>query len=154
MYLYAFISLEAIAFPHLHHDLALVIPTDSDSEEWNWQHDRETKLQAQGLHSMLQNSQFIVAFMVVKNCLSILKGMTTQLQKRDIDIIEAYSMIDSTKRKIKDLRSNIEEEHKEWFKEAEEVASQVGVDINMPRIAGRQQHRANASDTNVIDYYS
>ena len=59
MYLYAFISLEAIAFPHLHHDLALVIPTDSDSEEWNWQHDRETKLQAQGLHSMLQNSQFI-----------------------------------------------------------------------------------------------
>ena len=79
--------------------------------------------------------------------------MTTKLQKRDIDIIEAYSMIDSTKRKIKDLRSNIEEEHKEWFKEAEEVASQVGVDINMPRIAGRQQHRANASDTNVIDYY-
>ena len=63
-----------------------------------------------------------MAFVVVKNCLQLLRGMTTKLQKTDIDIVSAYNMIDDTKKKITDLRANIGREHADWYNEAQQMA--------------------------------
>lgn len=52
LYEYNFIALEAITFPHLHRDLALVTPSNPESEEWNWRQDKETKAMAQGLYTI------------------------------------------------------------------------------------------------------
>ena len=81
-----------------------------------------------------------MAFIVVKNCLHLLKGMTVKLQKRDIDIIEAYRMINDTKNKIKNLRTNLDKEHQGWFKEAQEMAEKLGAEISIPRITQSGRH--------------
>ena len=147
------ITLEAICLSHLHPDLMLVNPDDPSSEEWNWQRDRDAKTRAQGLLATMQSSEFIMAFVIVKNCLHILRGMTMKLQKRDIDTIVAYSMIEETQKKLVALRRNIVQEHEEWFKEAQEMIGKVGGEISMPRITGRQQHRSNAMSSTAIEYY-
>ena len=82
-------SLEAISIPDRHPDLLQVKPDDPESEQWNWQRDRDTVTQAQGLLANLQKAEFIMAFTVVKNCLHLVKGMTVKLQKRDIDVVSA-----------------------------------------------------------------
>ena len=125
---YVCISLEAISWPHLHPELELVTPSDLTSEMWNWQRDRETTVKAQGLLASLQKPEFIMAFVVVKNCLQLLRGMTTELQKRDIDIVSAYNVIDDTTKKITDLgaNSNINREHADWYNEAQQIGKESG----------------------------
>lgn len=153
MYEYVCISLEAITFPHRHPDLLHVKPGDPDSDQWNWQRDRDTVTQAQGLFANLQKAEFIMAFVVVKNCLRLMKGMTVKLQKRDIDVISAYNMIEGIKKQICDLRKKLHEEHKEWFEEAKKMADKVGMGMEMPRVTGRQMHRSNAGNSTAVDYY-
>lgn len=79
--------LKGICLPHLHPELALVTPSDPESEKWDW--DKDTKITAQGLHAMIRRPEFIMAFVEVKNCLHLLKGMTVKLQKRDNDTLVA-----------------------------------------------------------------
>ena len=147
------VSLEAITFPDRHPDLLRVNPDDPESEEWNWQRDRDTVIQAQGLFANIQKSEFIMAFIVVKNCLQLIKGITVKLQKRDVDVISAYNMIDDTKQKIVDLRTNLDAKHEEWFREAKEMAEEVGAELRMPRITRRQVYRSNADTSTTVDYY-
>lgn len=153
MYEYICTALEAITFPNRHPDLLQVKPDDPESDQWNWQRDRDTVTQAQGLFANLQKAKFIMAFVVVKNCLHLMRGMTVKLQKRDIDVIGAYNMISDIKKQIDDLRINLDKEHEEWFKEAQGMAEKVGTEIKIPRITGRQIHRSNAENSTPIDYY-
>lgn len=153
LYEYVCICLHSISSPHHHPELRLVTPSDPTSEDWGWQSDTDVKISVQGLYSNLQNPEFIMAFIVVKNSLSLLRGITVKLQKRDNDTLLAYSMIAATRKKVEDLRSNIDENHKLWFKEAEKIAELVGTVMIMPRIAGRQTHRANAAGSRSLDYY-
>ena len=50
--------------------------------------------------------QNILTFLIAKN----VKPIAVKLQKRDIDVMEAYNMIDYSVSDIKDLRNNVEEE--------------------------------------------
>ena len=68
---------------------------------------------------MIRRPEFIMEFVEVKNSLHNLVRMTVTLQKRDIDILAVYKLIEDTRKKIKSLRANIEKEHKVWFEESE-----------------------------------
>ena len=75
------ICLKAISLPHLFPELALVTPSDPESEKWNRACD--IKVTAQGLHAMIiRRPEFIMAFVEVKNSLHYLNGMTVKLRKR------------------------------------------------------------------------
>lgn len=65
MYEYICTALEAITFPNHHPDLLQVKPDDPENDQWNWQRDRDTVTQAQGLFANLQKAEFIMAFVVV-----------------------------------------------------------------------------------------
>src|SRR5678816_3923161 len=39
------------------------------------------------------------------------------------------------------------------LKEANQIAEQLGVDLSIPRIVGRQQHRSNHPATNPTEYW-
>ena len=79
--------------------------------------------------------------------------MTTKLQKGDIDIVSTYNMIEDIKKKITDRRDNIDREHEDWCKEAQEMARKVGEETTMPRITVRQIHQANVASTTTSNYY-
>ena len=81
---------------------------------------RETRVKAQGLLSVMKSSIFLVAFITVKNVLEIIKPLTVKLQKRDIDIVSAFGLIDNTKEEIIALRSRIEDVFSDWFTDAQQ----------------------------------
>ena len=56
-------------------------------------------------------------------------------------------MIDDARRILKEIRRNVDKEFQDWFKEAKQIANEVGGDIKVPRCAHRQQHRANDQQT-------
>ena len=153
IYEYIIICLVALTSTHKYPELALVNPNNPTSEHWDWHRDRETKITAQGILAVLQKSEFLIEFIVVKNCLHLLKGVTVKLQKWDIDIHSAYEMVEGTRNNIEALTMNIEKEHDKWFQEAQEMAKLSGNEISMPRIVGRQQGRANTQAPTSAAYY-
>ena len=79
--------------------------------------DQETRTKAQGLLTILTSSRAIIAFITTKNVLENVRHMVSKLQKRDLDIYQAYSMIDQARERIIMTRQEIEEEYSVWYKE-------------------------------------
>jgi len=71
-----------------------VYPEVNESR-WDW--DNDTKTTAHGIKSSLQSFGVIVGFSVLKNNLDYLKGLSAKRQRRNIDVFEAYTMIDNIK---------------------------------------------------------
>ena len=65
--------------------------------------------------AFLEVNTNIVAFLVAKNALELIRPIAVQLQKIDQDIVAASNIIDETISNIKDLRENIEREFCDWF---------------------------------------
>ena len=63
---------------------------------------------ANGLKSALRSFDTIVALVVMCESLEPFKGIAAKLQRRDLDIFEAYSQIDGAMSLIGDLRKNID----------------------------------------------
>ena len=71
----------------------------------------------------------------MKNVLEPLRGITKKLQKRDLDILEAYNDIDQI---IKDaLRTNIDGTDNLWYSEIMNIAKELQVKPKIPRNASR-----------------
>ena len=64
-----------------------------------------------------------------------------------------WSTIDDIRSILKNMRTNVDNEFQDWFKEAKQIANEVEVDINVPRYAHRQQHRANAPADTPLQYF-
>ena len=58
---------------------------------WNW--DTDSKRKAKKLLQAVSNFEFIITQITTMKCLSILKPLSIKLQKRDIDVYEAYNHI-------------------------------------------------------------
>ena len=61
------------------------------TDGWNY---CDTKTRAQGILASLRNFEFSVCIIAIKNILLPLRGITSKLQKRDLDIYEAICDID------------------------------------------------------------
>jgi len=70
----------------------------------------------------------------LNNSLDYLKGLSAKLQRRDIDVFEAYTMIDNIKSEIQCLRDDIAVEFQRWYDEAKQLASYIGTEEEMQMI--------------------
>lgn len=118
-------------------------PDKNLDQNWDW--DCKSKVKAQGLLHSSKSTPNVVAFLVAKNALEFIRPIAVKLQKKDQDIVAASNMIDETIANIKDLRENIESEFCDWFSDVKRIVEAVGSEISVPRIAGKQIHRANAT---------
>ena len=57
---------------------------------WNWVTDSKSK--TNNLLHAVSNYEFIITKITTMKCLSILKPLSIKLQKRDIDVYEAYNL--------------------------------------------------------------
>ena len=73
LYLYICCCLEAIINPSVYPDKNL-------DQNWDW--DSESKLKTQGLLHSLISTQNIVAFLVAKNALELIRSIAGKLQKK------------------------------------------------------------------------
>jgi hypothetical protein len=126
---------------------------NSDGKVNNWQWDRETQTKAQGLVTSLKQFTNIAAFIILKNTLDYIKVNASKLQKRDIEVYEAYKMIDTVIEEIQNVRDNIYELHSTWYLEAEEIAEAVGATASRPRTARLQKHKSNVPAESTTVYF-
>ena len=80
----------------------------------------------ENLLTFLTKFQFLIAFIVTKECLGYIKGLTISLQKRAQDICHAYSEVSSVTTALKEVREDIDTKHKEWFA----IAVSLGQKVN------------------------
>ena len=81
--------------------------------------------------------------------------MASKLQKRDLDIYQAYSMIDQTRERMITMRQEIEEEYSVWYKDATRLVILLGTSISAPGThrSSRQMQRANILSTSPREHY-
>jgi len=102
------------------------------------------------MKSSLQSFGVIVGFTVLKNSLDYLSA---KLQRRDIYIFEAYTMIDNIKSEIQCLRDDINVEFQRWYDEAKQLASYIDTKEEMPRLPRVQCNRSNVpADAHLLHY--
>ena len=73
------------------------------------------------LHAV-SNFEFIITQITTMKCLSILKPLSIKLQKRDIDVYEAYNHIKDLKGELQDIRGDIDKYCSDWYSMAKTTA--------------------------------
>ena len=139
----AVMTADVIVHPHLYETLSF--------EDWSW--DKDTKEKANGLASSARRFENIVSFVVQKNSLHPLKGITAKLQKRDLDIYEAYQRVDETISCLQSYRTNVDEFHSRCYAEVKLVAEEISSVEERPRTMRSQQHRANVPAESTEEYF-
>ena len=108
---------------------------------------------AQQLLASITSSSFIVGFMALYQYLSHLSGLTVKLQRRSLDILEAYQLVSEVKATYRSEQQSADTNFKTVFDQCERLAKTVDCAIAMRRIAGRQQHRSNPESCSAFDYF-
>lgn len=73
----------------------------------------------------------------------IFERCCNKLQSHDLDMLAAYSIIETSNLELQALRSNVDSYSQSIFQHTYKIAEQCEIDITMPRISKRQQHRSN-----------
>ena len=81
---------------------------DKDQTEWNW--NRETVTKANGFLYHLESSTFLIAFKILLEILSSIRGLTLKLQMEALDVLYAYREVRSIVTSLKNMRSNSDKE--------------------------------------------
>ena len=118
---------EAIVDPNVYSDMNI---------DTNWEWDSETRTKAQGLLHSMKDPKILVAFIVTKNVLEIIKPIAVKLQNEDI--VHAYNLIHSVISDIAIFRENIEKDFHDWFMDASRIGGELGIVLTVPRLSGRQ----------------
>ena len=132
---------DMMAHPHLYEDVVA---------DWPWE--KETKEKANGLGSSIKRFENIVAFIVMKNALYPLKGISAKLQKRELDIYDAYMRIDDTISLLQAFRGDVDTFHERVYEEAELIGS-IEEKPRTVRAGMRQEHRSNVPAESISEYF-
>ena len=115
--------------------------------------DTSSRSDAQQTLASITTFEFIIIFLTIYQYLSHLAGITVKLQKRALDIVEAYEQIKEVSKTFKDERQNIDSGFGKIYDHAIRIAEKIGTTAEMPRIASRQRHRSNSEATNPLEYF-
>ena len=128
----------------------LEVISSGSASGWN----SESCRAAEGLLICITRYQFIISFVVTKECLQYTKGITVSLQKRANDICQAYSDVKTVIATLQDVRKSIDSKHRTWH----EMALTLGRKVNasepqLPRQCLTQTSRDNTPGETPEVYY-
>ena len=101
----------------------------------------------------ITTTEFISALVITNECLQYLRGLTTSLQEEAKDIVQAVSEINTLTASLKEVREQVDYYHSRWYETVSEMCDKVGTTPSMPRICGRQSHRASTSSSSPSEYF-
>ena len=87
--------------------------------------------------------EFIIGLVSLYRPLHPLVSITQNLQGRTIDVVKAYSLVQSCIEDMKHLREIMDDEFKIIYQQAERMATKLSVEPAIPRTVARQMHRNN-----------
>lgn len=90
--------------------------------------------QAQSFLSVIQNFDFILTVVIMRNILSLTKNLSQSLQGNSHDVYQAVSSLSDVLSPLSEIKSCIESHHQTWFQEAVAFASKLQVTIQHPSL--------------------
>src|SRR5678816_2948691 len=112
----------------------------------------DTRKGAFQLHSAACKSSFIMAMILIAKYSAMLEPVVNALQSKTLDIVKTSQHIQHIVEMVRSHRKDEEKINDEVLKEANQIAEQLELDLNIPRIFGRQQHRSNHPATNLTEF--
>jgi hypothetical protein len=134
-------------------DLAKIVETLEKISEWR---DPNTAGKAASLVRTLFNAQFILSVLCLSDILSLTQSLSKLLQKTALDLNDSAVQVNNTISILASRRENVDNSFNNVWQRAENLADQLGVELNIPRIprrSGRQIYRANHEANSAEEYY-
>ena len=114
--------------------------------------DPKTKQDTTSYLHAVTKFEVIVGLVSFYCLLQPLVSITQNLQGRTIDVVKAYSLVQSCIEDMKHLREIMDDEFKIIYQQAERMATKLSVEPAIPRSVARQMHRNNVPAENPEDY--
>lgn len=93
-------------------------------KQWN----KETTTQAFALQKRL-DFEFLINLIITQKALAFTYGVTSRLQKRGIDVVEAYQHVQHVIRTLQNVRGQIDSYFHDWFEEATVLARKLDIEV-------------------------
>ena len=90
---------------------------------------------------------------ITNECQQYCRGLTTSLQEEAKDIVQAVSQIKALTLSLKQIRENVGSYHSRRFETVLKICNELGITPSMPRLCGRQHHRARIPASNPSEYF-
>ena len=135
-------------FPFVFQTLDVI--SEGSAGGWN----TESSRQAANRLSSITKFSFIISFVVTKECLGYVKGLTISLQRRANYICNAYREVTSVVSALTELHGQIDTTHKKWFDKAVGLGQLVrSREPEIPRQCRIQTARSNMPGDTPEVYY-
>lgn len=104
------------------------------------------------IHSLC-SAEFIFSLVSLISVLKVTLPLSRFLQSPTIDLTSASDCLTDTMATIENMRCNADSTFSTLHMEATELASELGVELKLPRLVGRQVHRFNYNVESTEEYY-
>lgn len=103
----------------------------------------DTRKRAYQLHSAACKPAFIMAVVLIAKYSEFLEPVVNSLQSIQMNILEASEHIQRIVKTFKSHREEAEKNTDSIYQEAKTIAQDLGLQMTVPRVVPRQQHRSN-----------
>ena len=121
----------------------------NNSASWS----AESVADAKSLLSAITSPEFLAALIITNRIFSCTVNITRSLQSQSRDIVDAISSIDVLCDTLQSVRDDVDTYHCRWMDETKKMCEDIGVQLCIPRLGGRQQHRDNVPAGTPDEYY-
>ena len=112
---------------------------NNNNRMWN----PKTVIEGSGILNQMTDAKFFISFHTFKFHLGFTKPLSTALQGSDMDVVNGYASVTTLTNELQEIRSNEEKEFAGIFRDANATAAEMGKEIKVPRVVGRQLLRSN-----------
>ena len=121
----------------------------NNSASWS----AESVADAKSLLSAITSPEFLVALIITNRIFSYTANITRSLQSQSRNTEEAISGIDVLCDTLQSVRDDENTHHCRWMYETKKMCEDIRVELCIPRLCGRQQHRDNVPSGTPDEYY-
>lgn len=130
------------------HFVKVVTALDTLSIEGN----AKTRSSAFQLHAAATKSVFIICTSIIAKYSAILEPVVNVLQSKSLDLFKCTNHIEKILSIISQHRNDADSVIKDILQDASMMAEEIDIELELPRLTQRQQHRSNHPALNPIDY--
>lgn len=112
-----------------------------------------TRKSAFQLHAAATKPTFIICTVIIAKYSGILEPVANALQSKSLDLFKCRDHIERILSVISGHREEADNTINDILEEATTIAHAIDVELDLPRLTQRQQHRSNHPSSNPTDYW-
>ncbi|KAL4154036.1 hypothetical protein QTP88_001869 [Uroleucon formosanum] len=117
---------------------------------WN---DRDTSFQASNLLCSIKQGEFLICIFILVNVFSVSLPLSKKLQDEHLDLTEAIELAENVIEVTTQRRAEAEKQFKNIYNDVLKKSEKFDINIKVPRLANKQEHRTNVITDSAESYY-